>query len=417
MNTGPGAKADNPGRSSALAPPSSPFPLHGSDGMRLLEDSIVRLLKDKPFYGQFLLLCRRRELSSSAPAGVTLANGVPTLAVNPQHFSLFSDAEQQALLEHLVRHLLHLHPARRRERHQRNWDLACDLTINPSIAGLPPEAPQQERLHLPAGLAAEEYYARLPQLALLGSQPGDGEGEGEGKTIHQARTAAQPIDDHSIWQQADRTPRPLCEQVVRQMVQTALRRCHQEIPGELHLLLKPFLTPPGIPWQQVLRQFVGTSGRIGRRSTWKRNHRRFDHNTPGARKRPMLNLLVAVDVSDSTDQQPLRERFAAELLHIARGRDSRLTILYSGSRIQKIDTFSGAPQTLEVFHGGGFTDLRPAFDYAGRMTPPPAAVIYLTDGFGSAPEHARFPTLWVLTSDGQKPADWGVELRLQPTED
>jgi len=46
------------------------------------------------------------------------------------------------------------------------------------------------------------------------------------------------------------------------------------------------------------------------------------------------------------------------------------------------------------------------------MPPLPAAVIYLTDGIGPAPETMPFPTLWVLTREGERPAPWGVELRL-----
>ena len=372
--------------------------------MRVLEDSIVRLLKTKPFYGQFLLQCRRQTLDGSAPAGVTLRDGVPTLALNPTNFALFSPAEQQALLEHLVRHLLHLHPCRRRERRATTWDLACDLAINPEIANLPAESPLPGRFRLPDGLAAEEYYQRLPQLSLDGHDQGRSDG---------GDRRPQPIDDHRIWQEADRTPPQLSEQVVRQMVQTALRRCHHELPVELERLLQPYLRPAAIPWQQVLRQFVGGAGRIGRRGTWKREHRRFGQQTPGIRKKSRLNLLVAVDVSDSTAERELRETFAAELLQIARGRESRLTVLYSGSRIQKIQTFARAPQSIEVYLGGGFTDLRPVFEHARRMTPQPAAIIYLTDGYGEAPERCDIPTLWVLTPDGRKPADWGRELRLK----
>jgi predicted metal-dependent peptidase len=108
----------------------------------------------------------------------------------------------------------------------------------------------------------------------------------------------------------------------------------------------------------------------------------------------------------------MRETFARELVQIARGRESRLTVLYAGSRIQRIDSFRGAPEVVEVFEGGGFTDLRPVFDYARTMQPRPAAVIYLTDGIGPAPEQMDYPTLWVLTREGEKPVEWGVELRL-----
>ena len=63
----------------------------------------------------------------------------------------------------------------------------------------------------------------------------------------------QTINDHQSWQLASRTPRQLSKQVVGQMVKTALHKCHQEI-----------------------------------------------------RKKPLLNLLVAIDVRDSTNQQPLQ---------------------------------------------------------------------------------------------------------------
>jgi len=392
--------------------------------MRVLENAIVRLLKERPFYGHLLLGFRRREVNAPEAVGVTIRDGVPTLCVDPQRLAAFPPEQRQALLEHLLKHVLHLHPARRKERNARSWDLACDLAINPTIAHLPPQAARPEKLRLEPGLAAEEYYRLLPPPLASGNLEGEGVGAGErdsGGTagvgeesdLRQMAQALETIDDHRVWEETDSTPLRLAEEVVRDLVREAQRKSHGELPGELRPLVEGLLAPPVIPWPQLLRQFVATAGRVGRRTTWKREHRRFGHATPGIRKRRRLNLLVAVDSSDSTNLQPLREAFAGELLRIARGRDSLLTVLYSGSRIQKIETFRGAPQTVEVYLGGGFTDLRPVFDHALRMQPRPAAVIYLTDGYGDAPPWMELPTLWVLTKQGRKPADWGAELRLE----
>jgi predicted metal-dependent peptidase len=200
--------------------------------------------------------------------------------------------------------------------------------------------------------------------------------------------------------------------MVRGMVRNAWNQCDGEVPGELRPLLASLLAPPRLPWQTILRQFIATAGRIGRRSTWQRENRRFAHETPGSRKRHRLNLLIGVDVSDSTNAPALRDAFAGELLRISKGRESCLTVLYANSRIQRIERFSGKGITVASYHGGGFTDLRPVFAYARGMHPPPAAVIYLTDGIGEAPKKMEFPTLWVLTQEGEKPAPWGVELRL-----
>ncbi|AMV73093.1 VWA-like domain-containing protein [Desulfuromonas carbonis] len=394
-------------------------------GLEGVRSAIVRLLKERPFYGHFLLPFRRELGPGPQALGVTIRGGVPTLAVCPPAFAGYSAPEQQALLEHVLKHVLHLHPLRRKERHSQSWDIACDLAINPGIANLPLAAITPERLGLPARLAAEEYYRLVTRPYDSGNLDGEGYGNAarDAGSYQQADAAgerpladplasAQTIDDHRAWAEADSTPAPLGEEVVRGLVREAWRASRGEVPGEVRQLVAGWLAPPIIPWRQVLRQFVATAGRVGRRSTWKREHRRFAHTTPGIRKRQRLNLLVGVDVSDSTDRQPLREAFARELLQLARGRESLITVLYAGSRIQKIETFRSSAAVAEVYHGGGFTDLRPVFAYARTMQPRPAAVIYLTDGFGAAPQEMEFPTLWVLTRDGQRPVPWGVELRL-----
>ena len=392
-----------------------------SESPRTLENAVVRLLKNRPFYGHLLLGFRRRYGTGLYAVGVTVAHGTPVLSVDPDRFSAYPADEQQALLEHGIKHLLHLHPVRGRGVHRLTWDVATDLAINPFIEKMPIEAPRPEKFHLDDGLAAEEYAKLLKPVFDTGNLEGDGIGNasqdgggqhGSGGDEMPMPLATSPIDDHKIWGEADSTPECLAEQVVRDLVREAYRKAHGEIPEDIREVLQGWLAPPSIPWRQILQQFIGTAGRIGRQSTWQRQHRRFQYNTPGTRKRRQLNLLVAIDVSESTDEGPLREAFAREVLQIARGRDSRITVLYAHSRIRRIDQFCSSQAVAEVAHGGGFTDLRPVFEYARAMHPLPAAVIYLTDGYGPAPEEMEFPTLWVLTPDGEKPVEWGVALRL-----
>jgi predicted metal-dependent peptidase len=387
---------------------------------RDLENTIVRLLKERPFYGHLLLGFRRRSGYGDHPLGVTLEGGVPTLALNEHLFAAEEPAGREALLEHAVKHVLHLHMARRKGRNLHDWDIACDLAINPSITGLPSGAAMPEQLNLEDGLAAEEYYRLLARPMETGNLEGHGLGDasqdagrhGDGEGDAAAQGTLRTLDDHSHWDSADSTPLTLAEEVVRSMVREAWQRCDGETPADIRDLAWSFLAPSPIPWRQILRQFVATAGRTGHTSTWMREHRRFEHQTPGIRKRRKLTLLVAVDVSDSTDMQELREAFARELLQIARGREARITVIYANSRIQRVESFSGTAVQAEVCRGGGFTDLRPVFDHARAMHPRSAAVIYLTDGVGPAPEEMEFPTLWVLTAAGEKPVPWGVELRL-----
>jgi len=388
--------------------------------MNSLENTIIRLLREKPFYGHFLLNLRREvNGTSDRAAGVTIRDGVPTLSINPTRFEHYTAEERQAFLEHLVKHLLHLHPLRRKGRNSHDWDAACDLAINPSIIGLPHDSLGPEQFGLEPGLAAEEYYDLLVPPFDTGNLDGSGYGDGErdeqgaaGQGRADIRDAAT-LDDHTIWDAADSTPLPLAEEMLRSITRDSLRGSDGEVPGDIRGVVEGLLQPSAIPWRQVLRQFVATAGRVGRQTTWMREHRRFDHITPGIRKRRRLNLLVGIDVSDSTDIVELREAFARELVQIARGRDARITVLYANSRIQRVEVFTSAACVAARYDGGGFTDLAPVFEYAKSMHPLPAAVIYLTDGIGPAPEEMEFPTLWVLTAEGERPVPWGVELRMQ----
>ncbi|MGD9343945.1 MAG: hypothetical protein PVJ25_07890, partial [Desulfuromonadales bacterium] len=142
------------------------------DPQRVLENAVVRLLKSKPFYGHLLLGFRRRLGHGTHATGVTLVNGTPTLNVDPQRFSAFHPREQQALLEHAIKHLLHLHPVRGRGQHRLTWDVATDLAINPFIDNMPPAAPQPGAFSLEAGLAAEEYARLLKKDFDIGTLDG-----------------------------------------------------------------------------------------------------------------------------------------------------------------------------------------------------------------------------------------------------
>ena len=384
-----------------------------------LENAVVRLLRERPFYGHFILNLRReqRTLNGKA-AGVTVRDAIPVLTVDPEPFAALSAQQQRALLEHLVKHLLHLHPLRRKGRNQHDWDIACDLAINPGIADLPDDALFPAHYAAPEGLAAEEYYEQLVPPFDTGNLDGSGYGDcepsergatGDGYSADLEST----LDSHELWGEADSTPLVLAEETVRAITRDSLRGSDGETPAELRTVVDALLRPSPLPWRQILRQFMATAGRTGRRSSWMREHRRFNHITPGIRKQRRLNLLVGIDVSDSTNSADLREAFAHELVRIANGRTATITVLYANSLIQQIKTFSGAPGVTECYHGGGFTDLRPVFEYAKTMHPLPAAVIYLTDGVGPAPVRMEFPTLWVLTAEGEKPVPWGVELRME----
>ena len=104
------------------------------------------------------------------------------------------------------------------------------------------------------------------------------------------------------------------------------------------------------------------------------------------------------------------------MLVLAIGR-YELTVIQCDCKIQNVERYDAynpfhSPE-WEVYGQGG-TDFRPPFVYVAEHPEiEPSCFIYITDGFGPAPDNPPpYPVLWLLTGDGEKPASWGRELRL-----
>ena len=50
---------------------------------------------------------------------------------------------------------------------------------------------------------------------------------------------------------------------------------------------------------------------------------------------------------------------------------------------------------------------------ANERRPPSRGPAVVAANVPPPPEQMDFPTLWVLTGEGEKPAPWGVEMRLE----
>ena len=133
-------------------------------------------------------------------------------------------------------------------------------------------------------------------------------------------------------------------------------------------------------------------------------------------RKERLRAVVAIDTSGSTTAD--LPQFFSELGSLLQAfGDYELTVIQCDCEIQHVENFDIA----SPFHssewktfGHGGTDFRPPFDYvASHSEIEPSCLIYITDGCGPAPNRPpTYPVLWILTSDGIKPAEWGWELRL-----
>ena len=411
------------------------------------------LLMRWPFIGGIIM---RMELIAVRDDRLgTAATDGNSIIVDIKFYGSLSKEQRLFVLAHEVWHSALLHFARRKNRDVRLFNMAADLEIHFALRGEkmrePWVLPHEESW---AALPAEEIYERLlkkprspnrPSVSGGAGKNGDGKnGSAAGspprkKSGDEGKESSGSFDRHiyegdrpepadaesagggeesAVVIDADYAPSVTSDTAerVRSRVIAAgqqVERMQGHLPGAAAALLKKLLEPE-LPWQELLKQFVSSC--YGGHRRWlppSRRHVWNDLYLPSMRGEA-LKAVVAIDTSGSTAGD--MERFFTELVSLMKtfGR-YELTVIQCDAKVQKVEKFSdAAPPTpgrrWEVFGHGG-TDFRPVFDYVKTLRERPEVLIYLTDGFGSAPkEPPPYPVLWVLTSGGTRPAAWGKSI-------
>lgn len=421
----------------------------------MLERDRARWMLDQPFLGS---LAMRLELVP------VVDSRLPTAATDGEriffsvHFAESLDAStRRFVLAHEVWHCAALHFPRRGNREPRLWNLAIDHETNSVLRQQGFDLPE-DAVHFPrfVGKNAETVYAALqsdrlqkkprgpladlhdPARRSAKEQSSVASGEGastepkgmsladsgaEGSRVFDpdyapgAGTETNSDSSHRPEAEAARPPvAKIWDTWPRHVVAAAQihKRNHGSEPGWMQEFLA-LVGAPSVPWQERLRRF--TERCISDRYRWTRPNRRFLGQglfLPSRDQTRRIQLAVGLDASGSTiDQVP---RFMAELHDILHAFEQyTVRVVACDTRIvfdEVYDDRRPLPATLDLGEGGGGTELQPVFDAIERDDH--AALVYLTDGFASAPKRPRYPVLWALTDNGQAPADWAEIIRLDP---
>jgi predicted metal-dependent peptidase len=180
------------------------------------------------------------------------------------------------------------------------------------------------------------------------------------------------------------------------------------------------LSASTIPWKEILRQFLTPI--FGGARQWLPPNRRYVSQgiyLPSRRQQELLKIVVAIDTSGSTTGA-IVQSFMSEvnaIVNLFGGYE--MTLLQIDAGIQDVQMYTmDNPFDPEEFQlmGGGGTKFEPAFDHVKEeMNDDIKVLIYMTDGYGSAPDKPpSYPVLWVLSENGRKPCDWGIELSIPP---
>ena len=398
-----------------------------------------KLLVRFPFTGGFLMRmefvpvrdCRLR----------TAATDGERIFMDIAFCSNLSADDRMFVMAHELWHCVLMHMLRCQTRDPSAFNVATDMEVNrmlkkeglkPPSKCLMPKAEWDE-------LSAEEIYEHIRKRPKQGMQEQnvrgvdmqDGDGIGSDKQFdkHIYSSTSSGEDDTIVvtdqWGEVgfdkDYAPlitKELADKIRERIVAVAqqIERTRGTIPEHLANIVRAALRPQ-IRWQEVLAQFVTSCYGGSRR--WLPPNRR--HISQGlylqSSRKERLQAAVAIDTSGSTTED--LPQFFSELTSLLNTfGDYELTVIQCDCEIQNVEKFDDcnpfrSPEWNTYGHGG--TDFRPPFVYVAEHPEiEPSCLIYITDGYGPAPDNPPpYPVLWLLTGDGEKPAPWGHELRLR----
>ena len=198
-----------------------------------------------------------------------------------------------------------------------------------------------------------------------------------------------------------------------------VERSRGYVPGAARGIVEKF-SKREINWRQMLSQFV-TNCYTGNRKWLPPNKRHVYRGLylPSMRDE-ILKAVVAIDTSGSCVGD--LGKFFSELTGLLNSFGKyEITVIQCDADIQSVEKFDencNVPNDKEwKSYGFGGTDFCPVFEYVDKNINDlnPSCLIYITDGYGSAPtKPPQYPVLWLLTSDGcENFCKWGTKTKFK----
>ena len=395
--------------------------------LRGMEQDRQKLLMRQPFIGMILMHLDFVPITSGCRTACTDGSRV---FINCQFYAKLDLEERLFVLAHETWHCVLLHFARRQNRNHHQFNIATDLEIHFIL--------QKEKMKEPFvlphdpewdGLSAEEIYEKLGHKKEYGGKREKCKNPGccsKGFSSNE-----QSFDEHvyagTAKQDSENDPdfapcvdAQSVENMRQIVIQTAcsIERRQGTLPGNLKDIIDR-LRKPELNWKELLKQFVTSC--FGGSRRWLPPARRYVGMGLylQSRRDEKFNAVMAIDTSGSTTED--LPQFFAELSSLLKSFGNyELTVIQCDFKIQHIEKFSGdnpLPGNYRwASYGHGGTSFIPPFEYVKEHKLRPDIFIYLTDGYGDAPEKApQFPVLWGLTNDGEEPALWGKKIKLKGT--
>ena len=411
---------------------------------------LVRLMWDEPFYAKVLRGINKKRSMQIPTAGVGVRDGRTYYYWNPYFVSSLEKDEGPdkiiGLAIHECLHLAYGHCTTRRfDDYPQVTNYAADLAINCQIpadklpsCGIwpgkefePVSAEIREKIgderadkydklsrfieSLPNYLSMEEYFAMLmqdPDLKdAIEGEPGDGTGQpgagqpGDGSPGEDGYGSGMPggMDDHGEWGEMSEEDRAVAEAEIKKAMADAAKECDQKgswgsVPAETRAEIRKMISNE-IPWQSVLKKFVGMSRRSVRRTSWSKINKKNPMLVPGSRRSMTASIAVYIDQSGSVGNDELEMLFA-ELGSLAK-KTEFTTFHFDTSIDEDSETVwkkGRTPQAHRTRCGG--TCFNAVVEHANKNKHRFDGILILTDGYAPAPRPCRLKVGWVITPSG-----------------
>jgi len=417
----------------------------------------TKLILEKPFLGALVLrlpMVRAKDDWCDA----TFSNG-KKLYYNEHYIDALSPDQTQFVLAHEALHCALSHFARRQNRVQHRWDMACDFAINPMLIndGMTPPV-DANYLREYDGMTAEEIYPLLQdndndQERELeqelnpdsdnekdddsGGSPdqhdqkegrdqkqksdskGQGEEDGGVREDNSDKGEGAGKKKEGPPEEGEGEPDPLTPQEIeslslqwqQRMASAAQQAIQAGKMGGSMARMVDHLLQPRLPWRMLLSRYMTMVARDD--YTYMRpSSRRGDPAVYPSLRSAQLNIVVALDISGSISNNEINE-FMSEVDSIKAQMRARITLLVCDSKLDGPWVFEPWDEFTmpKKFKGGGGTSFKPVIEWAEAQDEAPSLIVYFTDAQGEFPEkEPAFPVVWLVK--GKTPVPWGQRVQL-----
>jgi|TARA_R110001583_G_scaffold5598_9_gene30097 predicted metal-dependent peptidase len=410
-----------------------------------LNPFLVELMWSEPFYARILRGITKKRTEDIPTAGVMVKDGEVTYLYNPRFAaSLVKDEgakKIKGLNIHECLHLVYNHCSERKLNPFLIWNYATDCAINsviprellPDCGIIPGEGftplteEQKEKMTpdriakyqrmsdfieaLPKGLSSEEYFAKFMQNEDFTEEPEEGEGGEGGEPGEGGQGIGMPgtMDDHGGWgEDMNDQDREIIRGKMKQVVGEAVKECDAKgswgsVPAETRAEIRAMISKE-IPWQSVLKKFLGFSRRADRSTSRMRLNKKYPGVHSGYKRGYTSSIATYIDQSGSVGNTELELLFA-ELANLAK-RTEFITYHFDTDVDEQSRTTwkpGKTPQPHRTRCGG--TCFTAPTEHANKRRKEFDGYLILTDGYAPDPGPSRLRRGWIITPDGQA-QDW-----------